>query len=280
MTLNELMEKLRLGGIEAPQYEARELFYSVGKVKRGTPLFASTAIESELLSEAVRRRLSGEPLQYIVGEVGFFRETYLVSPDCLIPRSDTEILVELAVERLADGSKFLDLCTGSGCVAISTLKNTKDTTCRCADISAGALDMAIKNAERNGVSQRLTPVLADVLTEEGRDLITGGKGFDAILSNPPYVSLSAYEGLQKEIYHEPRVAFVGGGEDGGDFYRIMTPLYLPHLNDGGFIAYEIGFDGAPILDEVARTNGLKLEIIKDYGANDRVAVLTKQTAAK
>lgn len=277
MTLNELKEALRLGGIEAYEYEARELFYSVGKTPRSTPIFANTTAESEPLFNAIARRLSGEPLQYIVGEVGFFRETYLVSPDCLIPRADTEILVELAVKRLKNGADFLDLCTGSGCIAISTLKNTTNTTCRCADLSQNAFEMAKKNAKRNGVEKRLTPILADVLTAEGRDLITEGKTFDAILSNPPYVSLSAYTTLEKEIYYEPRMAFVGGGEDGGDFYRIMTPLYLPYVKEGGFIAYEIGFDGAPIMEEVARDNGLSLEIIKDYGANDRVAVLTSPT---
>ena len=275
MTLNELKERLRLGGIESYEYEARELFYSAGGIKRGTPLFSQSCIESAPVAAALERRLRGEPLQYIVGEVGFFRETYLVNPDCLIPRSDTERLVELAVARLPSGAEFLDLCTGSGCVAISTLKNTDRTFCRCADLSRGALDVAIKNAERNGVSDRLTPVHADVLTEQGRTLRTENRKFDAILSNPPYVSPSSYENLEREIYYEPKMAFVGGGEDGGDFYRILTPLYLPSLKDDGFIAYEIGFDGAPIMESVAKEHGLKLKIIKDYGGRDRVAILEK-----
>lgn len=262
MTLSEAVKILTEAGIDSPLYDAREIF----RKYTGGVAMLNTECQDQLLSEAILRRANREPLQYIIGEVGFYREEYFVSPDCLIPRSDTETLVDFAVKNLPEGARFIDLCTGSGCVAISTLKNTKNTTALAVDISTKALEIAKKNAERNGVSERLTLIEADALkaAQDGE--------FFALLSNPPYVADEVYESLESEIFHEPRIAFVGG-EDGGDFYRAITPLYKDKIQKNGFIAYEIGYDQADMLREIAEKNHLTCEILKDLSGCDRVAVL-------
>ena len=262
MTLKETIEILREAGIESADYDARELF----RLYKNGPVMLNTVCDLPELLSAIERRAKREPLQYIIGEVGFYRESYKVSPDCLIPRSDTEILVDYAVKNLPDGACFLDLCTGSGCVAISTLKNTKDTTAVAVDISGGALAIATENAIKNGVFDRINFQLVDLMRE-----VVDLPVF-AVLSNPPYVTDSAYKELENEIYHEPREAFVGG-EDGGDFYRRFTPIYKNYIDKNGFIAYEIGYDQADLLYDIAKECDMSCEILKDLSGNDRVAVL-------
>jgi release factor glutamine methyltransferase len=189
-----------------------------------------------------------------------------VSPDCLIPRQDTEILVDFAVHNIPAGKRFIDLCTGSGCIAVSTLKNTEKTEATAIDISEPALDLARENAKRNEVADRLSFVLADVLEYAPKD------EYFAVLSNPPYVTEAAYTKLQPEIYHEPKIAFVGG-ESGTVFYERIIDLYKNKIAKGGFFAFEIGFDQGDALTELARKNGMLSEIIKDFSGLDRVAIL-------
>lgn len=268
MTLNEAVKILSDAGISSALYDARELFRHFAHSDEGELVLRTAQSDRPELIDAVMRRAKREPLQYIIGSVCFYREEYFLSPDCLIPRSDTEILVDCAIKNMGEGAKFLDLCTGSGCVAVSVLKNTVGTTAVAVDISAGALEMAKKNALHNGVSDRLTLTKWDALG----DAVEGK--YDAILSNPPYVTDKAYEGLEPEIYYEPKAAFVGG-EDGGDFYRHITKNYRDSLSDGGFIAYEIGFDQAEMLSQIASDCNMSCEIIKDLSGNDRVALLKK-----
>ena len=267
MTLAEAIRALREGGVDSPEYDARELFRAFAGLS--TPLITlQTASDAEALKTAVARRAAREPLQYIIGSVGFYREEYKVTPDCLIPRSDTEILVDYAVKHIPDGERFADLCSGSGCIGISTLKNTRDTLCDSFDISDGALTLTRENAALNGVADRLTATKKDLLHEE-----IGGEYF-AILSNPPYIPRSVYEELEKEIFSEPEIAFVGG-EDGLIFYERLTPVCIGRIKKGGFLAFEIGYDQADALMTIASKNGCSCEIIKDYSGNDRVAVLRK-----
>ena len=276
ISLCEAIEALRLAGVDSPEYDARELFIAYGGFSRALPPRLNDTAESEALASAIERRRAREPLQYILGEVSFFRETYRVSPDVLIPRPDTEILVEAALKRLGRGARFLDLCAGSGCVGISTLCNSQDTVCIAVDISEAALKIAKENSERLGVAERYTALKHD-LTDSVPNTIADSAPFDAVLSNPPYVSRSAYEKLAPEIYREPKIAFVGG-EDGGDFYRRITPLYKTLLSEGGFIAYEIGFDQAELLCRIAEENEMNIEIIPDLSGNSRVALLTQKRA--
>jgi release factor glutamine methyltransferase len=267
MTLAEAIKILKDSGIDSPEYDARELFRTFGEFD--TPLlFPSTESNAEALLDAVRRRASREPLQYIVGSVGFYREEYRVTPDCLIPRSDTEILVDYAVKHIPRGEYFADLCSGSGCIGISTLKNTEDTRCDSYDVSDGALALTMENAELNGVGDRISVKKRDLLTEE-----PDGEYF-AILSNPPYIPREVYEGLESEIFKEPSIAFIGG-EDGLIFYERLIPVCIKILKEGGFIAFEIGYDQGESLRRLAERYSLSFELIKDYSGNDRVVVLRK-----
>ena len=258
MTLKEAIEILKKAGVDSPDYDARELF----RAYSGESLITlNTASDSEELTEAVSRRAAREPLQYILGTVGFYREEYRVTPDCLIPRSDTEILVDYAVKHIPDNERFADLCSGSGCIGISTLKNTTGTD--------GAIKLTLENARLNGVEHRLTARKRDLLRED-----IEGEYF-AILSNPPYIPRRVYEGLEKEIFHEPKMAFVGG-ESGLVFYERLIPVSINSIKKGGFIAFEIGYDQAEAIKDIASAHGLTCEIIKDYSGNDRVAVIRRK----
>ena len=164
MTKEQIKERLQAAKIENAAGEARLLWES----------FSGEALES-----AVQRRCTHYPLQYILGEWCFWRESYEVSEHCLVPRPDTEHLVEQAISRLPQDACFLDLCTGSGCVAISVLCSRPDTHAVAVDLFPETLALAERNAVKNGVRERLTPWLCDVLT--GSDCT---EEFDAILSNP------------------------------------------------------------------------------------------------
>ena len=267
MTLDQAIDILTKAGIDSPSHDAEELFCHFGGYSRST-LYMMSRIESDSpkLIEAVERRAKREPLQYIIGTAYFYREKYKVTPDCLIPRFDTETLVDYAVKNLPRGATFMDLCTGSGCVAISVLCNTEETCAIAVDIDGGALAVAEENAHNNGVGDRIHLRRADLMQEVVDEPVY------AVLSNPPYVSEEAYKGLAGEIFCEPPHAFLGG-IDGGDFYRHLTPIYKEKIAKEGFIAYEIGYDQADLLRQIAEKNQMSCEILKDLSGNDRVAVL-------
>jgi release factor glutamine methyltransferase len=268
MRLREVSRLLIDSGIENGNNEARQLFLKFGGLSKSDVLFGDAVSSDPELYYAIKRRLKREPFSYIVGEVGFYRESYITTPAVLVPRQDTEHLVDYGVKNIPDGGRFLDICTGSGCVAISVLNNTKNTTARAIDISPEAIEVAKRNRENVlGDEDRLTLTVADALTFEP------GEKFDAILSNPPYIPEDVYLGLEAEIFYEPRIAFVGGGRDGGDFYRALTSKYKNYLKDGGFIAYEIGYDQRNMILGIAEREGFLTEIIKDYSGNDRVVHL-------
>ena len=269
MKLSDAVKILSEAGIEDARREARTIFTTLGGYSLADLVGSDLKTGNTAVIEAVERRANHEPLQYIIGKVDFFYETYKVTPDCLIPRQDTEILVSLAVKMIPEGEKFIDLCTGSGCIAISTLKNTKSTTAVAVDLSSGALALARENAALNGVSDRVTFIEADVLRER-----IDGEYF-AVLSNPPYVTQAAYEALEPELYFEPEMALVGTDDDGAGFYRRIIELYIDAVKDGGFIAFEIGYDQADPLSKAAEAIGKKCEIIKDLSGNDRVALIRK-----
>ena len=266
MKLREAERLLREAGIEDARDEARMIFRELG----GLSPIELISLDAEAdVDGAIMRRAQREPLAYVTGRAYFYREEYFVDENCLIPRSDTEILVDFAVKNLPRGGRFIDICTGSGCIALSVLNNTDVTTATAVDISAGAIKMAEKNAHALGLSDRIELLVRDAL----EDAVDGE--YDAVLSNPPYVTDGEYLELDKELYFEPRAAFVGG-EDGGDFYRRLTPMYKNLLKSGGFIAYEIGAAQAELIGRIAEENGMGCEIIRDFGGHDRVAVLKKR----
>ena len=266
ITLKEAIDALRDAGVPSPEYDAKELFRTFANT--GEPITQRSASDSPELRSAIERRVAREPLQYIIGTVGFYREEYKVTPDCLIPRSDTEILVDYAVKHIPSGERFADLCSGSGCIGISTLKNTTGTACDSYDISDGAIALTRENAKINGVSDRITVIKKDLLAED-----IDGEYF-AVLSNPPYIPREVYESLEAEIFSEPKIAFVGG-ESGLVFYERLIPVCKKIIKPDGFIAFEIGYDQAQSIKALADLHGLECTVIKDYSGNDRVAVLKK-----
>ena len=267
MKLSEAAEILKLAGIEDAKREALELFAVFSEISKSRMLTEDVSSDSEKLRSAIERRAKREPLQYILGKTYFYNEEYVINEGCLIPRADTEILVEYACNHIPKGERFLDLCSGSGCVGISTLKNTDSTYAVLADISEAAIEISKKNAALNGVADRIEFVACDVMSE-----VVNGEYF-AVLSNPPYVAESVYRELAAEIFHEPEIAFVGG-KDGMDFYQRLIPIYKEKISKEGFMAFEIGFDQAEKICEIANTVAMRCSIIKDLSGNDRVAVLT------
>lgn len=212
------------------------------------------------------------PVQYVMGRTKFCGLEMLVDENVLIPRPETEVLVETALEiinerRTAnDEWRVLDLCTGSGNIAIALTKNAPDCTIVASDISRDALNVAKRNAVLNGVEDRIEFLNSDLFNN-----ITGK--FDIIVSNPPYIARWEFAGLQKEVLKEPRIA-LDGGEDGLDFYRNITACCIANLNKNGFLIFEIGFgQKKEIVDIINKTGLFKvIEIRKDQNGIDRVIV--------
>ncbi len=274
MTYNEICVLLAQAEIENNRAEAAMLichFCGVSKAE----LFGmhDHDFDSEALAEAVAKRCSHYPIQYILGYWSFCHESYRVTEDTLIPRADTEKLVELAIKIMPEGARFIDLCTGSGCVAISTLAARPDCTAVAVDLFPKTLEIARENAEHNGVGERLGFMQADVLDPSFMDNLSR---FDCILSNPPYIESDVIHSLAPELFFEPDAA-LDGGDDGLDFYRTIISSYGRYLADDGLMLLEIGYNQGRAVGALAAENGYSCEINKDYGGNDRVAYLQKHT---
>ena len=272
MTYNEIAMALAEAEIENNRAEAAMLICHFCNVNKAELLLRHDEdFLSPELEEAVAKRVSHYPLQYILGYWDFCHETYRVTEDTLIPRQDTEKLVELAIRYLPENSRFVDLCTGSGCIAISTLASRKDCRAVAVDLFPNTLEIARENAEANGVGDRLGFMQADVLEPSFMDDL--GK-FDAILSNPPYIESEKISLLDEELAFEPNAA-LDGGDDGLDFYRVIISKYGKYLFKDGAMLLEIGHDQAKDITTIAAANGFRCEVFKDYGGNDRVAYLTR-----
>lgn len=273
MTYNEVCMALSGAEIENNRGEAAMLIcHFCGINKAELLLRRDEDFPSEELAAAVKKRCEHYPLQYLLGFWEFCHELYRLTEDTLIPRSDTEKLVELAVKLLPPQARFIDLCTGSGCVAISTLAARTDCSAVAVDIFESTLEIARENAERNGVGERLGFTAQDVLAPE---FMEGLGEFDCIVSNPPYVEARRIELLDEELSYEPRAA-LDGGDDGLKFYRAIIGKYGKYLKANGIMLLEIGCDQAKAVGAIAREAGFGCEVFKDYGGNDRVAYLTAQ----
>ena len=227
--------------------------------------------DSPELEAAVEKRCSGYPLQYILGKWWFGRCELEVSEDCLVPRPDTECVVEEAVRLLPQNSRFADLCTGSGCIAISLLDLRRDLSGVAVELYPKTLEIAKKNAAKNGVRERLTFKEGDVLAGD----VLESDIFSAIISNPPYIRTEVVDSLVGEVTFEPRAA-LDGGEDGLVFYRAIIRNYADNLEADGCFIFEIGYDQASDIAALAFEGGYSCRIVKDLGGNDRAAILYKQ----
>lgn len=240
-----------------------------------------TSDERAEFSSLLDRKGQGEPLQYIIGHTEFMGLKFEVNPAVFIPRPETEILVEKAIE-LANQSTtssspqstvgILDLGTGCGNIAISLTKYMPGSRIVATDISEEVLQTARENARLHSVQGRIDfrgGELFDALAPEG--------SFDLIVSNPPYISRKAFKDLPPEVKKEPLVA-LDGGEDGLDFYRRIIPGCLPHLKKGGYLAMEFGFGQREAIEGIfrdARQFGSP-RIVKDYNSLDRVIVSKRE----
>lgn len=234
-------EQLRKGSVTEARREAGSLLAHVLKRDRGFVI----AHAGDSLADApyqnflflISRRMRGEPLQYLTGHREFFKLDFEVSPDVLIPRPETELIVEASLELCkADPAPFIaDLGTGSGCIVISVLHELPEAKAVATDISPAALQVAKRNAEHHGVSGRLTLVESDCFAA-----VCDTKPFSLITSNPPYVSDGDLELVPSEVRFEPRAA-LAGGPDGLSIIRRLLGEARPFIRSGGYLVFEIGF---------------------------------------
>lgn len=282
MTYRECYEKgsriLNEAGIEESTLDARLLLEAVCGTDRNDLLVHG---EQPVAPEAeekylnwIRQRAEHIPLQQLTGEQDFMGLTFSVNEHVLIPRQDTEILVEEVLKELHDGMRILDMCTGSGCILLSLLHYSNDCEGLGVDLSAEALEVAGRN-----VLKVLTPEKAEHAHFLQSDLFEKVEGkFEIIVSNPPYIASAEVEKLMPEVRdHEPRMA-LDGTEDGLHFYRRIIEEAGKHLVSSGMLFFEIGYDQGQAVSELMRTEGYhEVQVVQDYAGLDRVVFGTYVT---
>jgi release factor glutamine methyltransferase len=227
------------------------------------------------LSGILKRRCAGESLYYILGKAEFMGLEFRVTADCLVPRPETELLVETIVSAAASSARpapphILDIGTGSGCIAITLARSLPQAAVTATDISSAALHVARDNARRLGVQERINFVCADLFPAES------AAPYDYIVSNPPYIRRDDIDGLSSEVRSEPRIA-LDGGPDGLDLYRAIISRAHEYLASGGTLAMEVGFDQAEVVARMlADSKKYKVkQVIRDYNSIQRIVVATK-----
>ncbi len=279
MTYRECYEQgcrtLQAAGIEEAALDARLLLEAVCGTDRNDLLVhgeqpVSPEAEEKYLNW-IRQRAEHIPLQQLTGEQDFMGLTFSVNEHVLIPRQDTEILVEEVLKELHDGMRVLDMCTGSGCILLSLLHYSNDCEGLGVDLSAEALEVAGRN-----VLKVLTPEKAEHAHFLQSDLFEKVEGkFEIIVSNPPYIASAEVEKLMPEVRdHEPRMA-LDGTEDGLYFYRRIIEEAGKHLVSSGMLFFEIGYDQGQAVSELMRTEGYcEVQVVQDYAGLDRVVLGT------
>ena len=267
------IEKLSSENIPDAKVDARILLEYACKTDRNA-LFLHGDMEvkdedEKTYLELLSKRIMHIPLQYLTGEQEFMGLTYKVNESVLIPRQDTECLVEIVLKHLHDGMRILDMCTGSGCILISLLHYSNDCEGVGVDLSEEALNVARDNAERlsnNGISDKMN---VNFVHSDLFENIDGN--FDIIVSNPPYIKTEVIKGLMPEVRdYEPMMA-LDGMEDGLYFYRKIISSAKEHLSRGGQLFFEIGYDQGQEVSDLMRKEGYTdVEVLKDLAGLDRV----------
>ena len=261
-------EKLNIAGIDDAKHDAWLLLTFICKIDR---TFYYVHMDDDMSVEQVaeyenvlNKRAEHVPLQYITGEQEFMGIPFHVNDSVLIPRQDTETLVEEALKVVRPGMKVMDMCTGSGCILISILKNIVDVEGFGYDISKQAINVAKENAKLNNVNA----------TFERSDLFDDvSDKFDVIVSNPPYIPTDVIGGLMPEVaVFEPMLA-LDGKEDGLHFYRRIVEKASEYLNPGGKLLFEIGHDQGESVSGLMKEAGFQdVRVVKDLVGNDRVVI--------
>ena len=268
--LTHAASQLTASGCPDPRIDARWMVEDTLGMSRTELKFESDrAVPAEALARLeamLARRCAGEPVQYILGSADFMGLKFQVSPGVLIPRQDTETLVEaalIALQGAGDDPRLLDLCTGSGCIGLSLASLVPRARVTLCDASREALEIAKKNMHALGVK-------VDIRHGDLFDAVGRAK-FDLIASNPPYIPRGELSELQKEVQYEPRLA-LDGGPDGLDFYRRIASEAGSHLNPGGSVYLEVGIGQAPAVLELLKASLPCLEAgtIKDLNGIERV----------
>ena len=274
--LRRAARELDQGGVAETRREAGSLLsHVIGKDRTFLISHAEDVLgerELESFENAIARRARGEPAQYITGTQDFFGRAFRVTPDVLIPRPETESLVEAALQVMNADAMICDVGTGSGCIAITLVCERSDARAVAVDVSEAALEVARANARDHAVQQRVEFVLSDCFSA----LNESASKFDLIISNPPYVSANQLSGLQREVRdHEPRVA-LSPGDDGLSVIKRLLLDSPQFLRTNGYLLMEIGFDQGEKLQQLVdpKTWTLK-EILPDLQGIPRIVVLQK-----
>lgn len=270
---NQGIEKLSSENIVDAKIDARLLLEYACKTDRNALFLKGdmevTEDETKVYFDLISKRMKHIPLQHLTGEQDFMGLTFVVNKHVLIPRQDTECLVEIVLKHLHDGMRILDMCTGSGCIVISLLHYSNDCQGVGVDLSEEALKVATHNASvlgNNGIADKMdaTFVQSDLFEK------VDGK-FDIIVSNPPYIKTEVIDTLMPEVKDfEPMMA-LDGTEDGLYFYRKIILDAKKHLNGGGQLFFEIGYDqGKEVSDLMCEAGYVNVEVAKDLAGLDRV----------
>lgn len=274
MLITDIVKILTDSGIEENEanIEVKMLIehfagYGVADIIMGKKLSEE---ELKIVEEKAKlRATTRQPIQYIIGEADFMGEKYIVNPSVLIPRDETELLVRKAIEIIKEKrlKNILDMCTGSGCIACSIAKNTNATVIG-SDISVDAIEVAFKNMERMKLFNRALFRKSDLFS-----MIREDEKFDMIISNPPYIPLSQKNNIQKEVTFEPDIALYTKDDMGIEFYEKIIKGAPKHLNNGGYLLFELGIGESKNVKEIMEAEGFSdIEIIKDLAGIDRVII--------
>ena len=271
--INQGVIMLKNENIESPKIKARVVLeHTLKKTREYLIVYDKKEITDKQRDEYIRnikRLIQGEPLQYITGMQEFMKLKFLVNKNVLIPRQDTEILVEEVIKIAKDfeSPEILDLCTGSGAIAVAIAKYIENAKVTAVDISKDALEIAKKNARFNGVSKSIEFIESNMFKK------LKARKFDIIVSNPPYIPSSEIKLLPKDVQNEPAIA-LDGGKTGLDFYNLIAEEGFKYLNKGGFICLEIGYDQRRSVVDILGSNDIYLDTYckKDLCENDRVVV--------
>lgn len=275
--LNEATKVLNHAGVPEARREAGSLLsFILGKDRTFLISHAEDEIGEDSFrrfQESVERRASGEPLQYITGVQDFFGREFRVTPDVLIPRPETELLVEAAIELIGEARVVCDVGTGSGCIAVTLLCELSDARAVALDKSAAAIEVAKLNAREHSVLDRAQFVISDCF--EALDV--SRYQFDMVVSNPPYVSAAMMTGLQREVRdHEPLVA-LSPGTDGLTIIRRLILEAPAFVKEEGHLIMEIGFDQGEAVERLVDDSVWSLrEIRPDLQGIPRIVVLQKR----